>query len=235
MNAFLLAAGMGSRLKPLTLTVPKCLVEIDGRPLLEYWLKMLRHPLIDSVYINMHYMHNKVEEYLSEQHIVPTNAIFEPELLGTAGTLKKNCDKLRGKPLIVIHADNLSLFSMSKFIERHNQRSEGCVVTMMTFKTDNPSQCGVIELNELGLVSQFHEKVDNPPSNIANGAVYIFEPEIIDFISRIPKDTIDISLDIIPRYLGRIQTFYNDTYHRDIGTPQSYALAQKEFSSVKMI
>ena len=100
---------------------------------------------------------------------------------------------------------------------------------MMTFKTDAPQSCGIVELNSRGVVQQFHEKVDNPPGDLANAAVYIFEPTVISFLASLGRDIVDISTEVLPAYLGRIQTFLNEDYHRDIGTPESLVLAELEF------
>jgi mannose-1-phosphate guanylyltransferase len=89
---------------------------------------------------------------------------------------------------------------------------------MMTFETVTPQLCGIIEQDERGVVVGFHEKVANPPCKFANGAVYIFEPSVLDFLATLGKPFIDLSLEVLPCYLGRIVTFHNADYHRDIGT-----------------
>jgi mannose-1-phosphate guanylyltransferase len=123
----------------------------------------------------------------------------------------------------------LTRFEVNKFIDAHRSRAIGAEITMMTFKTDTPQSCGIVELDSRGVVQQFHEKVDNPPGDLANAAVYIFEPTVISFLVSLGQNVIDISTEVLPAYLGRIQTFLNDDYHRDIGTPESLALAELEF------
>jgi mannose-1-phosphate guanylyltransferase len=132
---------------------------------------------------------------------------------------------------MLIHADNLSFCDFNAFIESHKNRPRNCEITMMLFKSDNPSSCGIVELDENNIVQKFHEKVKNPPSNLANGAVYICEVSIIDFLKSLHKNNIDFSIDVLPMYMGKINTFLNDIYHRDIGTIKSYKLAQKEVLS----
>ena len=99
---------------------------------------------------------------------------------------------------------------------------------MMTFDTDTPKNCGIVEERD-GIVIAFHEKVAHPPGKKANAAVYICEPEILEYLATLHQSTIDLSTQVIPNFLGKIWTFHNDIYHRDIGTPESLALAQKEF------
>jgi mannose-1-phosphate guanylyltransferase len=99
---------------------------------------------------------------------------------------------------------------------------------MMTFDTDAPQTCGIVE-ERAGVVVAFHEKVANPPGTRANAAVYIFEPEVIAFMAKLKKAVIDLSTEVLPHYLGRMCTFHNDQYHRDIGNLESLAMAEREF------
>ena len=118
---------------------------------------------------------------------------------------------------------------IEEFVDRYKSRGKNIDITMMTFETDDPVSCGIVQLDDSGVVRSFYEKVDNPPGNIANGAVYIVSPSVMDFISGIKKDIIDFSNDVLPNYMGRINTYHNDVYHRDIGTPDSLLLAQQEY------
>jgi mannose-1-phosphate guanylyltransferase len=102
-------------------------------------------------------------------------------------------------------------------------------MTMMTFVTDQPKQCGIVELNESKTVVALHEKSENPPGHLANAAVYVIEPAIIAFMARLGKPVIDFSTEVLPHFMGRIHTFHNDLYHRDIGTVGSLSRAQFEF------
>ncbi len=229
MRALLLAAGLGTRLRPLTDTIPKCLIPIHKKPLLEYWLRMLSDARVYPILVNLHYFAHKVRNYLETtqfKDIVFT--VYEEKLLGTAGTLLKNRSFFGNEPLMLIHADNLSKFDVKAFIERHKNRPAHCEITMMTFATHTPESCGIVELDEGGVVKAFHEKVKNPPGNLANGAVYILEPSIFSFLQNLGKEVIDFSTEVLPNYIGEIYTFYNNTYHRDIGTMESYETALKE-------
>ena len=229
MRALLLAAGLGTRLQPITNILPKCLVPISGKTLLDYWFEQLKVAGIERFLVNTHYMADIVEEHISRSPYADlADVIYEKELLNTGGTILANREFFGDEAFMVVHADNLSICDYSAFIESHKNRNRKAAITMMTFLTDNPRSCGIIELNSEEMVVRFHEKVNNPPSNLANGAVYIMEPEVIEAISAIKNSKIDFSLEIIPRYLGRINTFLNDRLHRDIGSIDSYAMAQLE-------
>lgn len=229
MKALLLAAGLGTRLRPVTNTVPKCLVPINGKPLLEYWLENLSEAGVDEFLINTSYLHEQVEEFVkNSKYSSMITLVHEDELLNTGGTLLANKDFFKDASFMLVHADNLSFCDFKEFIDSHAKRNSVCELTMMLFKSDNPSSCGVVELDDSSIVQNFYEKVQNPPSNLANGAVYICEPSIFEFLESLNKKEIDFSNDVLPKYMGKINTYLNPTYHRDIGTVESYALAQIE-------
>lgn len=227
MRALLLAAGLGTRLRPLTDSVPKCLVPVHGRPLLSYWLDLLLPEAIDRVLLNTHHHAGAVESFVAHSRWRERIDIaFERVLLGTGGTVLQNRRWFGNADFMVVHADNLSRFDASAFIQAHAKRPAGTVMTMMTFDTDDPQSCGIVETDSESIVRQFHEKVPNPPGTRANGAVYIFDPVIFDFLSGLGRTFIDISVDVIPACIGRIFTYHNAHYHRDIGTPESLRKAE---------
>jgi mannose-1-phosphate guanylyltransferase len=103
-------------------------------------------------------------------------------------------------------------------------------MTMLAFRTDDPRSCGILEVDGLGVVGAFHEKVENPPGNLANAAVYILEPEITDYVLALGKPVIDLQTEVIPAFVGRILAVENRGYHRDIGTAESLRKAHLEFT-----
>jgi len=229
-RSLLLAAGLGTRLRPITETIPKCLVDIDGRPLLDYWIDLLGRAGVTEILVNLHHLPEQVEAYLSRlEGPAHVTAVREEKLLLTGGTVLANRRFFGREPFMVVHADNLSFFDVRAFIRRFETRDAGIEITMMTFHTDTPSACGIVELDERGTVRALHEKVASPPGNLANAAVYIFSPSVLEFIANLGKDVIDISTEVLPAFVGRISTFLNDIYHRDIGTPESLASARSEY------
>jgi len=230
MRALLLAAGLGTRLRPITDHVPKCLVPVHGKPLLEYWLDLLLPAGIENILLNTHYLPEKVRQFVEHSRWRSRiSMVYEEVLLGTGGTVLRNRAFFGNEPFLVAHADNLTQFDVGAFIARRDARPAGVEITMMTFDTDAPHSCGIVEENADGVVVAFHEKVDNPPGNHANAAVYIFEPGVVDFLAGLRREVIDLSTEVIPHYMGRICTFHNHGYHRDIGNPDSLRLAELEF------
>lgn len=223
MKAILLAAGLGTRLKPLTDRMPKCLFPIKGIPLLGIWLNNLNKNNIGPCLVNTHYLPEQVEAFIAASDFHDSVVLVnETTLLGTAGTLKKNIDFFDGNDGLLIHADNYCLANLQEFIAAHHSRPSGCLMTMMTFKTDNPSGCGVVELNKDNVVINFYEKQLNPPGNIANGAIYILSKELISQFKTRFKDAADFSNEVIPALIGEIYTYETDELLIDIGTIENY-------------
>jgi mannose-1-phosphate guanylyltransferase len=219
-------------LRPLTDRVPKCLVPIQGRPLLAYWLDLLLPGGIECVLVNTHYLPEPVRQFVAQSSWRDRiDLVHEPVLLGTGGTVLANRGYFGSAPFLIAHADNLTRFDVAAFVARHASRPAGAQITMMTFETDAPQSCGIVEEDERGLVVAFHEKVPNPPGTRANAAVYIFEPSVIDFLASLGKPVIDLSTEVLPHFLGRMATFHNLGYHRDIGTLASLAAAEREYQA----
>jgi mannose-1-phosphate guanylyltransferase len=230
MRALLLAAGLGTRLRPLTETVPKCLVPIHGKPLLDYWLEHLFAAGIERILVNTHWLPEAVRAHVSASRWKDrVDLVFERELLGTGGTVLANRAWLGAGPFLLAHADNLTDFDVAEFMGRHARRPRHCAMTMLCFRTDAPRSCGIVGLGRDGVVEAFHEKVADPPGNLANAAVYICEPDIMAFISGLGRPIVDFSTEVIPAFLGRILAIETAGYHRDIGTPESLAAAEREY------
>jgi len=225
-KVLLLAAGLGTRLKPLTDTVPKCLVPIHGQPLLHIWLQRLAAAGAGPFLVNTHYLASKVVDFIqSSPYNSVVSLVNEPELLGTAGTLIENIGFFGDRDGMLIHADNYCLADLRAFQEAHRNRPTHCWMSMMTFRTQTPSSCGIVELDQYGVVTGFHEKVSNPPGNLANGAVYLLSAELMQWLRTLNPSPKDFSTEIISRLMGRIYTYETDAVFLDIGTPQTYALA----------
>jgi len=229
MKALLLAAGLGTRLRPLTNFWPKCLMPIQGRPLLEYWIEALRALEVEQVWVNLHYMPEVVMDFLDQPQFADwVSCIEEQELLGTAGTLRQLSEELQGETVMLVHADNWCQCDFRAFFNSHLNRLESTLITMMTFRTETPETCGIVEIDDQGIVQGFHEKVENPPGNLANAAVYIFEPEILEWLKQQPGSVTDFSTQVLPYFKEQIGTWQNTNIHRDIGTQESLKAAQDD-------
>lgn len=223
MRSILLAAGLGTRLRPLTNTIPKCLVPIKGKPLLEIWLDRLTQAGMGPFLVNTHYLAEQVDAFIEASlYREQVTVVHEPELHGTAGTLIENLAFFQGKDGMLIHADNYCKADLSAFEQAHRQRPPECVMTMMTFRTDTPSTCGIVKLDDRGVVIGFHEKVANPPGNLANGAVYILSAELLGMMGKELHAVTDFSTEVLHRFVGRIYTYETKETFVDIGTISAY-------------
>lgn len=225
MKAFLLAAGLGTRLRPLTDTTPKCMIEVGGRPLLDIWLDALQSAGVDEVLVNLHHLPEVVTAHLDLRQGGPSVCtFFEPELLGSAGTLLAHKDWVKGEDLfLACYADNLTDFDLGSLVSHHRQT--GAVATLTVFHTDNPSACGIVQLDDNGRVVGFVEKPSQPKSNLANAGMYAFHPSVLDEVDGSPPK--DIGYDLLPALVGRAHGLLVDGFLRDIGNPEAYHRAQQ--------
>ena len=231
MRALLLAAGYGTRLRPITDTIPKCLVPVQGRPLLDYWLNLLfARDEIERILVNTHYRAEAVNAHLAASRWRDrVDTVHEPVLLGTGGTILANASYFGESPFLVAHADNLTDFDLDALISAHQHRPAGVEMTMLSFRTDTPQTCGILELDREGVVQAFHEKVSDPPGNLANGAVYILDQSVVRSIASFGRLVVDLSTEVIPPLVGSILAVELARYHRDIGTLASLEAAEREF------
>ena len=235
-NALILAAGFGTRLRPLTLHTPKCLVEIAGLPLLEYWLQKLEKVGCKTVVINTHHLHEQIEEYIKKRssNLLEIICTYEQELLGTARTLLENKCYFKQGTNLLLHGDNATDVKLENFLRAHKSRPAECSLSMMTFTSNEPEKCGIVEVNKNGIVQELHEKVSNPPNNQANAAIYAFDPDFVSRLESKEKQYKDFSLDVLPRFVGEIYAWPCNARVIDIGTPQNLEMARKLWSNVDM-
>lgn len=227
MKAFLLAAGVGSRLRPITDTIPKCMVVIDDRPLLDIWLEAFDRAGVDEVLVNLHHLPDVVHRHIAARSGPPAvRTVLEPELLGSAGTLLANRAWVDGEEsFLVCNADNLTDFDLRSLVEAH--RHHDAIATLTVFRSDRPWTGGVVEIDAAGRVTGFEEKPAHPVSDLTNAGMYAFRPAVLDEIDEVlPRD---IGFDLLPRLVGRARAVLVEGYFRDIGTADAYQRAREEW------
>ena len=228
MKAFLLTAGLGTRLHPITLTLPKCLVPIAGKPLINWWFDSMQKAGVTEVLINVHHLPDSVMAHVNalDTNIKVTYA-YEPELLGSAGTLRANKSFVQDqKAFFIIYADNLTNTSLSNLYDFH--ASQPHAFTMALFETNNPTGCGIVSLNTGATITSFEEKPAHPTSNLANAGLYVASPSVIDLIDATKTPT-DIGFDVLPLLVHKMSGYKMNDYLIDIGTHQNLEKARKEF------
>ncbi len=226
-RALILAAGHGTRLHPLTTSIPKCLVPISGRPLLEFWEDSLVAAGVSCARVNTHHLHSAVEHFAGERNRVGRlvwETAYEPVLLGSAGTVSANVEFAEGaSTILIVYADNLSEIDLFDMLREH--RASHQPVTMALFHASDPTSCGIASLDARNHVVGFEEKPDCPTSDLAFAGVLAITPEAWREIS--DMDAFDIGHEVLPRFVGRMHGYEVTGFHCDIGTHEALAAARR--------
>lgn len=224
MKAFLLAAGHGVRLRPITNAIPKCMVPIRGVPLLSIWLQLCRRIRVEEVLINLHANSEAVCGFLQgTANDVRVRVVVEPQLLGSAGTLRANQDWVRADDFFwIFYADVLNCVNFSSMMEIHQQRMPAA--TLGLYEVPDPRRCGIVRMDQGGVIQEFVEKPSHPTSNLAFSGLMIGTPALLDAI---PEDMpADIGFHVLPKLVGRMLGYRIQEYLIDIGTMENYERAQ---------
>jgi mannose-1-phosphate guanylyltransferase len=229
-KAFLLAAGLGTRLRPITDTIPKCLVPISGKPLLGWWIDSMEKYGIEEVLINTHYLGPLVEEFLNKYPTkIQFRIFYEERLLGSAGTIRENKKFIENEEnFYIFYADNLTNFNLSAFAEFHVDKKKP--LSMALFTSEHPTECGIAELNNNDIITSFEEKPQVPKSNLANAGLYVSKPEILDLI---PKFAVaDIGFHLLPKLIGNMAGWKSVDYLIDVGTLENLDKAERQWTNI---
>lgn len=223
MKAMVLAAGLGTRLKPITFAIPKPMVPVIDRPCMAHLLSLLaRHGFTDAV-ANLHYFPDAIREYFGDGSAFGVNLSynFEPELLGTAGGVRAARELLTDgdEPFLIISGDGLTGIDLTKLVERH--RSHGGIATLTVKKVPDTREYGVVVHDEAGRITGFQEKPEpeDALSDLGNCGIYVFSPEIFDHFPE--SEFVDWANDVFPTLLEQDIPFYIheiDEYWNDVGS-----------------
>ena len=225
-KAFLLAAGVGSRLRPLTDSTPKCLVPVGGRPVLHWWLSLCERLGVREVLLNTHHHAEQVRAFVAARPTSLRVTLFHEEaLLGSAGTLAANKAFVAGEPdFFIFYADTLIGADLTPLARLH--RARGADLTLGLFRSPDPRSGGVVELAADGRVLSFEEKPAHPKSDLVAAGAYVAGPALL---AALPRGTGDLSRDVYPKLMGSACGMVLDPVV-DLGTPENYARVQAEWS-----
>jgi len=208
----------------LTDTIPKCLVPIQGVPLLGIWLDLCRRHGIDEVLVNAHSHAKAVRDFLrAHSSGLKVHLVQEETLLGSAGTLLANRRWIGpGEDFWVFYGDVLTNMDLTRMLALH--RAGGQTATMGVYRVAYPSQCGIVTVDQYHTVLDFTEKPSRPMSNLAFSGILVATPAIFAEIPRrIPAD---LGFHVLPNLVGRIAAYPISDFLVDVGTPASYHDAQ---------
>src|SRR3989442_4824715 len=225
MQAWILAGGKGTRLRPLTVYTPKPIVPICNRRFMLYQIDPLRRAGMTDITLTLSYQPNKIEQLLGDgsDYGVKLKYRVEPQPMGTAGAYKFAEDLIR-EPTVVFNGDILTDLDLKAVIREHNDRKATATVELPP--VDNPRSYGLVETESNGRIRQFLEKPkeDEITVNTINAGTYVLEPYVLDYIPAGENHSFEYGL--FPNLLERREAFYahipQRTYWIDIGTPERY-------------
>jgi len=231
LRALILAGGYGTRLGERTKSLPKALIEVGGIPIIDRTIHKLIEVGITEITINTHYLSEMVASHLNKRfQNLNIRMVFEPKLLGTAGTLRANIEWLAVDDFIVMHGDNF--FTDSLFTLTLKNLKPGNLIRASTFLTNDPVNCGIFTVSKKNSVISFDEKKKHVNSNIANAAIYRFSKEILNLVLNLNSSETDISMHLLPLVLNKIELVPLKGAFIDIGTESGLKIANDLVESI---
>jgi len=218
-------------LRPLTFHTPKCLIPIGGMPLLGIWYRLLERHGITDVLVNTHHLAERVQEFIFDLKTpIKTRLAHEPQLLGSAGTIRKNRDFVLGeKEFWIFYADGLTTMDLGELLRFHREKNP--ILSMGLFHTDVPKESGIVTLDDDGRIIDFIEKPQNPPGDLSNTGILLASPQFLDEIP--DQFPCDLSYHVLPKLIKRMYGKVLNGFFVDTGTTANYQIAQKEWEKIK--
>lgn len=226
MQCLILSAGLGTRLKPLTDNLPKVMIPLLDKPLLQWQIEWFKKFGISEFLINLHHLPEKIKDYFGDgsKFGVTISYNFEQEILGTGGAIWGFKDKLQDN-FLLIYGDVFNRVDYSKFLKYSQEK--GGIGTMVVRKTDHPHDSDLVELDEGNKFIKIHTKPHVSSFKFhdlwAMTGIYFFSKQILDFIPENKYSELDH--DVLPKVVESNENFYGYTseeYIKDIGTIERY-------------
>lgn len=231
MKAMILAAGVGSRLDPLTRNLPKPLVPIVNKPVMEHIVEMLAKNGCKEIMVNLHYLGDQIKDYFKDGKKWGVKIHYSPEdqLWGDAGSVKRCEDFFDEDTFIVVGGDDLADVDLKRLIRFHQDKK--ALATIALSLVDDPSEYGIACLNDRGRITRFLEKPKGEVifSNSANTGVYVFDRHVLELI---PKGTpYGFGNHLFPLLLEQRTRFFGyltSSYWKDVGSLKQYQEAHRD-------
>lgn len=230
-KALILAAGLGTRLRPITDNLPKPMVPIGGKPLLERLARLLAGHGVREIAVNLHFFPEVVLDHFKGLDCgAALHFAVEPELLGTAGA----CNNFPGffdEPFFVLYGDVFTTADLTAMAAFHRQK--GGAATIGLYRVDNPTECGLVDMDASGRVSRFVEKPPVAFTDLANAGIYALEPDVLALVPKAGFS--DFGKDVFPKMLLQNMPMYGyaiKEYLIDIGSKTKYEKANRDFADM---
>jgi mannose-1-phosphate guanylyltransferase len=233
MQAVVLIGGKGTRLRPITYTVPKAMVPLRNKPYIEYMVDSLRAAGLEGAVFSMGYLPDPIQNHFEARVMnnFSIEYVVEDHPLGTAGGIKNAEEYLEDGPFVVANGDVLVGQRLTEVIEAH--QGSGAMATITLTAVENPTAYGLVEVDHQLQVKRFVEKPGSEEmhTSLINAGIYVLEREVLDII---PKGReVSIEREIFPKLqaMGKLRAYISSAYWKDIGTPRNYLTASHDVLS----
>jgi len=230
-KAVILAGGLGTRLRPLTLDTPKSMIDVHGKPLVEHLIDLFKKFGVTDIYLNVGHLKEKIMDYFKDGSDFGVSIFYieEDEPLGTAGGIKKGAKEFT-EPFFVSNGDELKDFDLDEMKKVHEKNNAW--VTIALTEVEDPSAYGVVRMEGDKIIEFVNKpKKEEAPSNLINSGLYIFDPQVID---RIPEGFAMSEKDVFPQLAdeGKVFGWKSTGQWFDTGTLERYERAKKEWKGL---
>ncbi|MDD4801441.1 MAG: NDP-sugar synthase [Syntrophomonas sp.] len=236
MKAMIMAAGVGSRLMPMTIEIPKPMIAMANRPLMANTVKLLQKHGFNDIICNLHYHADSIRNYFGDGQPwgVSMQYSLEKELMGTAGGVKR-CEWFLDDTFVIISGDALTDIDIARLVQDHQRK--GALATIALKEVDDVENYGIVICDEDGLIQNFQEKPrsEQALSRVANTGIYVFEPEIFQYIPA--GQFYDFGKQVFPHLVKAKCPFYGiavDDYWCDVGNIDTYRQANADILAGKV-
>ncbi|MEK7513901.1 MAG: nucleotidyltransferase family protein [Patescibacteria group bacterium] len=236
MKVLILAAGLGSRLQPLTDNLPKVMLPVGGKPVLEHLINLCHFHGLNEIIISTHYLSEKISDYFQDGTKFNVHLTYSHETmrLGSAGAIKLAAPLLANDSFIVLNGDVLTNVNLAEMIKFHQQKKG--LATFLVHSTNHPYDSDIVEFDHAGLISKFFRlKAGEKFQSLSKSGTHIFEPEVLDFIPQ--NQFYSLEKGLIPDLLARHERLYaysSNCYSKDMGTPERLNQVNQDYDAKKI-
>ncbi len=229
MKAVILVGGRGERLRPLTDTLPKPMLEIDGKPILEHQIELLKKYGIRDILVCGHYLFEKIKNYFKDGSVFGVGISYSDEEtpMGTGGAIKK-VEGFIDSTFIVLYGDIMLEMNLMKLVMFHKEKKS--LLTLVLHESDHPYDSDLVDTNNSKVIKILGKHVKNPQTKLAKTSIFIAEPEVLEFL---PDGRSDFDAEALPKIVetGRVFGYTTNEFIKDVGTVDRYESIRKRFEN----